>query len=90
MIKKNKTIEGYEIEIVLSEKAKNEGKIIGKLQDLFIEITDIKNKNYQATVTLYKGWTQEEFQKIVTEICLLCDSKPKTVKATFLGAPKLN
>ena len=90
MIKKGKTKEGFEIEIVLSEKAKKEGKIIGELQDLLMEITDIKNEKYEATVTLHKGWTQEELQQIVTETCLLCDSKPKAFKATFLGAPMLN
>ena len=90
MIKKGKTKEGFDIEIVLSEKAKKEGKIIGEIQELLMEITDVKKEKYEATVTLHKGWTQEELQKIVTETCLLCDNPPKAVKATFLGAPLLN
>ena len=90
MIKKGKTKGGFDIEIVLSEKAKKQGKIIGELQELFMEIIDLKNEKYEATVTLHKGWTQEELQQIVTETCLMCDNPPKAVKATFLGAPMLN
>jgi len=90
MIKKGTTKDGLDIEIVLSEKAKKEGEILGKIQDLIMEITDVKNEKYEATVTLHNGWTQEELQQIVTETCLLCDAKPKAIKATFLGAPILN
>lgn len=90
MIKKGTTKDGLDIEIVLSEKAKKQGEILGKIQDLLMEITDVENEKYEATVTLHSGWTQEELQQIVTETCLLCDSKPKAIKATFLGAPILN
>ena len=55
-----------------------------------MKIIDLKNEKYEATVTLHKGWTQEELQQIVTETCLMCDNPPKAVKATFLGAPMLN
>ena len=90
MIKKGTTKEGFYIEIVLSEKAKKEGKILGEIQDLLMEITDVNCQKYEATVTLCKGWTQEELQKIVTETCLMCDAAPKSIKSTFLGAPILN
>lgn len=90
MIKKGTTKEGFDIEIVLSDKAKKQGKILGEIQDLLMEITDVNNEKYEAKVTLHNGWTQDDLQNITTETCLLCDAKVKSIKATFLGSPIIN
>jgi hypothetical protein len=78
------------MEIVLSEKVKKQGKILGETTELLIEITDVNNQKYEANVTLNKGWTQNELQNIVEKTYLLCDASPKAVRAIFLGVPVLH
>lgn len=84
------TENGIEIEIVISEKAKQQKLKTGDAQDLEMIFTDVKGEIYQADVFLKEGWTPDDLSNIVQTSCLACDNIVKKCVATFKGKPILN
>jgi len=87
---KQKTKEGVEIEIIISDNAEKSGFKIGHATDLEMILTDKNNDRYQADVFLKSGWTNSELQEIITITILNCETKVKAIKATIKGVVSQN
>ncbi|WP_288446506.1 hypothetical protein [uncultured Chryseobacterium sp.] len=87
---KNKTKEGVEVEIIISDNAINAGFKIGSPTDLEMILTDKNNDQYKADVFLKLGWTNSDLQEIITATIINCDTNVKSIKATVKGVISAN
>jgi len=79
------TVNGLEVEIIYSENAKKERVQEGIKTWINIGIEDKSEDLYDVDIHLPSDWKFSEFTEVITQVCLMCDDKPKRIIATFLG-----
>lgn len=87
-MKSHKKVNGVEIITEISNDFTNFK--IGCNCELRLNMMNEEKEEYEAEITLYSGWTEEDLSEIITETLAACETKLTYVNAVFSKPYSLN